>query len=295
MVWLIGSKGMLAAEIADQLNLHNIQWIGSDKEVDITDKAAVEAFIQQNFASGSLQWIINCAAYTAVDKAEDDPETAQKLNADALINICTAAKYYGAKLIHFSTDYVFDGSSSVPYIETDSTNPQSVYGRTKLQGEQNIVGLLPEHYIIRTAWLYGKSGNNFVSTMLRLMNERDSLKVVNDQRGSPTYAIDLAKAVLRIMQLDNHRYGIYHYSNEGNITWYDFAYEIYRQGKRMGLIKKDCSIEPCTSSEFPQKAHRPSFSLLNKQKMKETFSLSIPQWDESLTSYLKGVTQNAQF
>ena len=162
MVWLIGSKGMLAAEIADQLNLHNIQWIGSDKEVDITDKVAVEAFVQQNFASGSLQWIINCAAYTAVDKAEDDPETAQKLNADALINICTVAKHYRAKLIHFSTDYVFDGSSSVPYIETDSTNPQSVYGRTKLQGEQYIISLLPEHYIIRTAWLYGKNGNNFV-------------------------------------------------------------------------------------------------------------------------------------
>ena len=287
MVWLIGSKGMLAAEIAHQLNLHNIQWIGSDKEVDITDQAAVDVCIQQNFASGSLQWIINCAAYTAVDKAEDDPKIAQRLNADALINICTAAKKYGARLIHFSTDYVFDGTSSIPYIETDTTNPQSVYGRTKLQGEQNIVGLLPEHYIIRTAWLYGKSGNNFVSTMLRLMNEKNSLKVVNDQRGSPTYAVDLAKAVLQIIQLDNHRYGVYHYSNEGNITWYDFACEIYRQGKRMGLIKKDCSVVPCTSSEFPQKAHRPSFSLLNKQKIKETFSLSIPQWSESLSLYLK--------
>lgn len=295
MVWLIGSKGMLASEIAAQLNQHNIQWIGSDREVDITDKVAVEAFVQQNFSSASLQWIINCAAYTAVDKAEDDHAVAQKLNADALINICTAAKKYGARLIHFSTDYVFDGTSSVPYIETDSANPQSVYGCTKLQGEQNIVGLLPEHYIIRTAWLYGRNGANFVSTMLRLMNEKDSLKVVNDQRGSPTYAVDLAKAVLRIIQFDNHRYGVYHYSNEGNITWYDFACEIYRQGKRMGLIKKDCSVEPCTSSEFPQKAHRPSFSLLNKQKIKETFSLSIPQWNESLSSYLKGVTLNAQF
>ena len=287
MIWLIGSKGMLASEIAAQLNQHNIQWIGSDKEVDITDKVAVEAFVQQNFSSASLQWIINCAAYTAVDKAEDDHAVAQKLNADALINICTAAKHYGASLIHFSTDYVFDGSSSIPYIETDVTNPQSVYGRTKLQGEQNIIELLPEHYIIRTAWLYGKSGNNFVSTMLRLMNEKDNLKVVNDQRGSPTYAVDLAKAVLQIIQLDNHRYGVYHYSNEGNITWCDFACEIYRQGKKIGLIKKDCSVEPCTSSEFPQKAHRPSFSLLNKQKIKETFSLSIPQWNESLTSYLK--------
>ena len=287
MVWLIGSKGMLASEIAAQLNQHTIQWVGSDREVDITDQAAVDVFIQQNFVSGSLQWIINCAAYTAVDKAEDDPAMAQKLNADALITICTAAKRYGAQLIHFSTDYVFDGFSSVPYIETDTPNPQSVYGRTKLQGEQHIIELLPDHYIIRTAWLYGKSGANFVSTMLRLMNEKDILKVVNDQRGSPTYAVDLAKAVLRIMQLDNHRYGIYHYSNEGNITWYDFACEIYRQGKEMGLITRTCSVVPCTSSEFPQKAHRPSFSLLNKQKIKEAFALSVPNWNESLTSYLK--------
>ena len=287
MVWLIGSKGMLASEIAAQLNQHNIQWIGSDREVDITDKVAVEAFVQQNFSSTSLQWIINCAAYTAVDKAEDEPTIAQKLNADALINICTAAKKYGARLIHFSTDYVFDGTSAVPYTEADSTHPQSVYGRTKLQGEQNIIGLLPEHYIIRTAWLYGKNGNNFVSTMFRLMNEKDSLKVVNDQRGSPTYAVDLAKAVLQIIQFDNHRYGVYHYSNEGNITWYDFACEIYRQGKEMGLIRRTCSVVPCTSEEFLQKAHRPSFSLLNKQKIKETFSLSIPQWNKSLTAYLK--------
>ena len=287
MIWLIGSKGMLASEIAAQLNQHNIQWIGSDKEVDITEKASVEDFAHQNFSSGSLQWIINCAAYTAVDKAENEPAIAQKLNADALINICEVAKKYSAQLIHFSTDYVFDGTSAIPYIETDTTNPQSVYGCTKLQGEKNILSQLHEYYIIRTAWLYGRNGNNFVSTMLRLMNEKDSLKVVNDQIGSPTYAVDLAKAVLQIIQLNNHRYGIYHYSNEGNITWYDFACEIYRLGSEMGLIKTACSVVPCTSDDFPQKAHRPSFSLLNKQKIKRDFSLSIPQWNESLSSYLK--------
>ena len=287
MIWLIGSKGMLASEIAAQLNTRAIHWLGSDKEVDITDKTSIGDFAHRNFTQGALQWIINCAAYTAVDRAEDDSSTAEKLNADALINICEVAKKYEAKLIHFSTDYVFDGTSAVPRIETDATNPQSVYGRTKLQGEQNVITLLPEHYIIRTAWLYGKSGNNFVSTMLRLMNDKESLKVVNDQRGSPTYAVDLAKAVAQIIQLDNLRYGIYHYSNEGNITWYDFACEIYKQGKAMGLVKKSCLIEPCTSNEFPQKAHRPSFSLLNKQKIKETFSLSILQWTESLSLYLK--------
>ena len=287
MIWLIGAKGMLASEIAAQLDRHNIPWVGSDREVDITDKASVDSFAHRTFASDSLHWIINCAAYTAVDKAEDDADMAQKLNADALVNICEVAKQYGAQLIHFSTDYVFDGTSSIPYIETDTTNPQSVYGCTKLQGEKNILDLLPEHYIIRTAWLYGKSGNNFVSTMLRLMNEKDSFKVVNDQRGSPTYAVDLAKTVLQIIQLNNHRYGIYHYSNEGNITWYDFACEIYRLGSEMGLIKTACSVVPCTSDDFPQKAHRPSFSLLNKQKIKRDFSLSIPQWNESLSSYLK--------
>ncbi|MGI5089167.1 dTDP-4-dehydrorhamnose reductase [Treponema sp. OMZ 305] len=287
MIWLIGSKGMLASEVAAQLNQYSIQWIGSDKEVDITDRTSVETFAQRNFVTGALQWIINCAAYTAVDNAEDDPETAQKLNADALINICEIAKQYGAQLIHFSTDYVFDGASAVPYTEADHPQPQSVYGSTKLQGERNIVERLPEHYIIRTAWLYGKNGNNFVSTMLRLMNEKESLKVVNDQRGSPTYAVDLAKAVLQIIQQNNHCYGIYHYSNEGNITWYDFACEIYKQGKEFGLIKSDCVVAPCASNEFPQKAHRPSFSLLNKEKIKAAFSLSIPQWNESLTAYLK--------
>lgn len=287
MIWLIGSKGMLAGEIAAQLNANAIQWIGSDKDVDITDRISVEDFAQRNFRAGSLQWIINCAAYTAVDKAEEEPKIAQKLNADALINICEVAKQYGAQLIHFSTDYVFDGASAKPYTETDDTHPQSVYGATKLQGERNIIECLLEHYIIRTAWLYGKNGNNFVSTMLRLMKEKASLKVVSDQRGSPTYAVDLAKTVLQVIKQDKRRYGIYHYSNEGNITWYDFACEIYKQAKNIGLITSECSVIPCTSTEFSQKAHRPSFSLLNKEKIKVSFSLSIPQWDESLSSYLK--------
>ena len=287
MIWLIGAKGMLASEIAAQLDRHNIPWVGSDREVDITDKASVDSFAHRTFASDSLQWIINCAAYTAVDKAEEEPKIAQKLNADALINICEVAKQYGAQLIHFSTDYVFDGASAKPYTETDDTHPQSVYGATKLQGERNIIECLLEHYIIRTAWLYGKNGNNFVSTMLRLMKEKASLKVVSDQRGSPTYAVDLAKTVLQVIKQDKRRYGIYHYSNEGNITWYDFACEIYKQAKNIGLITSECSVIPCTSTEFSQKAHRPSFSLLNKEKIKVSFSLSIPQWDESLSSYLK--------
>ena len=287
MIWLIGSKGMLAREIAVLLSKNNIGWMGSDIEADITDKKSLNGFVQNNFKAQTLDWIINCAAYTAVDKAEDDTGTAQKLNADSLINIAELAKKNGAKLIHFSTDYVFAGNSSIPYSETDQTDPQSVYGKTKLEGEKNINKILNEYYIIRTAWLYGKAGSNFVSTMLHLMNEKNEIKVVNDQRGSPTYAVDLAQAVIKIITSNNAKYGIYHYSNDGNISWYDFACEIYKQGKKLGLIKNNCNILPCDSSEFPQKAKRPSFSLLNKEKIKQNFDLSIPEWKESLSCYLK--------
>ena len=287
MIWLIGSKGMLASEISTLFTQHNMKWIGTDKEVDITDKNALHEFYKTTFQNKKCDWIINCAAYTAVDKAEDDSSVAQKLNADSLINISELAKKNGAKLIHFSTDYVFAGNSSIPYSETDQTDPQSVYGKTKLEGEKNISKILQEYYIIRTAWLYGKAGHNFVSTMLRLMNEKNEIKVVNDQHGSPTYAVDLARTVIKIIKINNERYGIYHYSNEGNISWYDFACEIYKQGKELNLIKSNCNILPCDSSEFPQKAKRPSFSLLNKEKIKQNFDLSIPEWKESLSCYLK--------
>lgn len=287
MIWLIGSKGMLASEISTLLTQHNMKWIGTDKEVDITDKTALQEFYKTTFQNKKCDWIINCAAYTAVDKAEDDFSMAQKLNADSLVNIAELAKKNDAKLIHFSTDYVFAGNSSIPYSETDQTDPQSVYGKTKLEGEKNILKILYEYYIIRTAWLYGKAGPNFVSTMLRLMNERDEIKVVNDQIGSPTYAVDLTQAVIKIITSNNEKYGIYHYSNEGNISWYDFACEIYKQGKKLGLIKNNCNILPCDSSQFPQKAKRPSYSLLNKEKIKQAFALSIPEWKESLSYYLK--------
>lgn len=287
MIWLIGAKGMLASEINTLLTQNSIQWIGTDIEVDITDKNALEEFYEEAFQNKKCEWIINCAAYTAVDKAEDNSSMAQKLNADSLINIAELAKRVGAKLIHFSTDYVFAGNSTVPYIEADKTDPQSIYGKTKLEGELNIINNLHEHYIIRTAWLYGKAGPNFVSTMLRLMNEKDEIKVVNDQIGTPTYAVDLAKAVIKIITSDNKKYGIYHYSNEGTISWYDFACEIYKQGKELDLIKNDCRVLPCDSSQFHQKAKRPSFSLLNKEKIKQTFDLLIPDWKESLSFYLK--------
>ncbi|UTC61594.1 dTDP-4-dehydrorhamnose reductase [Treponema sp. OMZ 787] len=287
MIWLIGAKGMLASEINTLLTQNSIQWIGTDIEVDITDKNALEEFYEEAFQNKKCEWIINCAAYTAVDKAEDNSSMAQKLNADSLINIAELVKRVGAKLIHFSTDYVFAGNSTVPYIEADKTDPQSIYGKTKLEGELNIINNLHEHYIIRTAWLYGKAGPNFVSTMLRLMNEKDEIKVVNDQIGTPTYAVDLAKAVIKIITSDNKKYGIYHYSNEGTISWYDFACEIYKQGKELDLIKNDCRVLPCDSSQFHQKAKRPSFSLLNKEKIKQTFDLLIPDWKESLSCYLK--------
>ncbi|QSH99409.1 dTDP-4-dehydrorhamnose reductase [Treponema phagedenis] len=286
MIWLIGSKGMLASEVAVLLDKQNLPWIGSDRETDITDKKSLENFYKNNFSDTECAWIINCAAYTAVDKAEDEFKQAECINAEALIHICEIAKKHNAKLIHISTDYVFDGASAIPYTENDEPNPQSVYGKTKLQGEQNIKKILHEYYIIRTAWLYGKNGQNFVSTMLRLMNERNKLTVVNDQRGSPTYAVDLAQVIVSIIQKQIPT-GVYHYSNEGNISWYDFACEIYTQGKHLNVIHNDCDIIPCTSSEFPQKAKRPSYSLLDKTKIKTALQIMVPDWKESLKNYLK--------
>ncbi len=287
MIWLIGCKGMLGTEVAEVLNKNNLSWIGSDREVDITNMESLQSFLKDKALDSSLEWIINCAAYTAVDKAEDEAVLAKELNANALINISKTAKASNARLIHISTDYVFDGSSAIPYKENDKANPQSIYGKTKLEGEENIKYLLDKYYIIRTAWLYGKTGSNFVFTMLRLMNEKNELSVVDDQRGSPTYAVDLANAIVHIIKSDKAEYGIYHYSNEGNISWYDFAVTIYDFAKELGLVKHDCVIKPCSSTEFIQKAKRPAWSLLDKTKIKDKLSLSVPEWRNSLKTCLK--------
>jgi len=286
MIWLIGNKGMLGTELSLLLEKTGLPFVGTDREVDIADPAAIKKLAQAHPVTG----IINCAAYTAVDKAEDDIAACRRLNAQGAANIAACAQKIGAQLIHFSTDYVFDGTGSRPYTPEDATAPIGVYGLTKREGELAVMKNNPRSYIIRTAWLYGKYGNSFVATMLRLMNERDEVKVVNDQRGSPTWAFDLASAVLAVIKAadtgKNIPFGIYHYTNEGNISWFDFAQEIYRQGRELGRISKDCAVLPCSSAEYPAKVKRPAYSALDKSKIKAALGLDIPAWDKSLKEFL---------
>jgi dTDP-4-dehydrorhamnose reductase len=300
MIWLVGGKGMLGTELSLLLKKSGCSFVGTDCEVDITNPAALEEFIriQQN-KKQPIDWIINCAAYTAVDKAEDDADNCRKLNTIGAGNIASCAKNIDAKLIHISTDYVFDGKGIKtegadiprPYREDDETNPIGVYGLTKRDGELAVMENNPRSFIIRTAWLYGKYGNNFVHTMLKLMNERDEIKVVNDQRGSPTWTFDLASAILVFVKSvdsgKNIPFGIYHFTNEGNITWFDFAKEIFRQGRKRGGITKDCAVNSCTSAEYPAKVQRPAYSVLDKSKIKAALKIKIPAWEKSLKEFLK--------
>jgi dTDP-4-dehydrorhamnose reductase len=292
MIWLIGYKGMLGTELSQLLEKNGMVFSGTDREVDITDSAALRGFSEKQAAAGSaFGWIINCAAYTAVDKAEDDAETCRRLNVEGPGNIAALSRSIGAKLIHISTDYVFDGKGTRPYREDDATNPAGVYGLSKRDGELAVMENNPHSYIIRTSWLYGKHGNNFVHTMLHLMNERDAVSVVNDQRGSPTWAYDLAAAILVLIKtVDSGKavsYGMYHYTNKGNITWFDFAQEIYRQGREQGLIAKECAIKPCTSAGYPSRVQRPMYSVLDKSKIKAVLGIEISSWDVSLKEFLK--------
>jgi len=286
MIWLIGNKGMLGTELSLLLEKSGYSFIGTDREVDITNVTALNQFAEKQ----PINWIINSAAYTAVDKAEDDIEICKKLNTMGAGNIASCAKNINAKLIHISTDYVFNGQGNKPYTEEDITDPIGVYGLTKRDGELAIQENNPRSYIIRTAWLYGKHGNNFVHTMLRLMNERDEVKVVNDQRGSPTWTFDLASAILTLIKTSDSGkdipLGVYHYTNEGNITWFDFAQKIYQQGRECGRITKECSVKPCTSAEYPAKVKRPAYSVLDKSKIKTALGINIPAWDTSLKQFI---------
>jgi dTDP-4-dehydrorhamnose reductase len=295
MIWLTGSKGMLGAELSHVLESKGIPFIGSGREADIT---SVETFKQSAcrgfFTNQDLKLIINCAAYSNVDKAEDDRDTAYALNTIGAENIAKYAASIGAKLIHFSTDYVFNGRGTRPYTEEDETDPLGVYGRTKRDGEAAVLQANPSSWIIRTAWLYGRQGKNFVETMLRLMNEKDEVKVVNDQRGSPTRAHDLVQViVLFIEKLSAGKdipYGIYHYTDEGETTWFDFAAEIYKEAALTGILKRQCELKPCSSAEYPSKAIRPAYSVLDKTKIKKELHITIPHWKESLRGYLASRT-----
>lgn len=281
MVWLVGAKGMLGHEVASALDDDGFDHVDTDIECDITNIDALG-----NFASGkNIGWIINCSAYTAVDKAETEEEIAYRINAIGVRNLATVATEVNARIIHISTDYVFDGMATAPYAEDHEVVAEGAYGRTKAAGERFLQQEAAQFFIIRTAWLYGIHGKNFVYTMLRLMNERDEVKVVGDQRGTPTYAPDLAHAIVEFVRNDPKAYGIYHFTNDGETTWHGFAAEIYRMGRELGRIGKECKVTPITTAEYPTPAKRPAYSVLSKEKIKSTLALAIPDWRDGLRRF----------
>lgn len=252
------------------------------EELDITDLDAIRAMV----AAREIEAIVNCAAYTNVDAAEDNPELAEKLNAGAVANLALAMKERDGLLVHISTDYVFGAEPyNTPCREDQQGTPTGVYGLTKLHGEQAILRSGVRHVILRTAWLYSEFGKNFVKTMLRLTAEKPSLQVVFDQVGTPTYAGDLAAAIVRILEKSGEARGIFHYSNEGVCSWYDFARMIAEYAGHTA-----CDIRPCHSDEFPSKVHRPAYSVLDKTKVKATFGLEIPYWTDSLKTCIKNLS-----
>ena len=276
-ILVTGANGQLGTEISERISQYP-QWnfLFSDvAELDITNLKAVETYVQQN----QIGAIVNCAAYTAVDAAESNKELAHAINATGAKNLASVAAAQKLKYIHTSTDFVFDGKYHLPYKETDLPNPLSVYGSTKYSGEQEVLSVHPAAIIVRTAWLYSAHGGNFVKTMQRLGKEREQLSIIFDQVGTPTWAGDLAAAILEILaQLEQGgtQKGLYHYSNEGLASWYDFAVEI------MELSKIKCELLPIETKSYPTPAARPAYSVLNKEKIKTAFHLKIPHWKASL-------------
>jgi|SaaInlV_100m_DNA_6_1039743.scaffolds.fasta_scaffold15203_2 dTDP-4-dehydrorhamnose reductase len=279
-ILVTGSKGQVGSEIKElSSNSNHNFFFTSREELDITNEQNIKDFIEKN----DIKAIINCAAYTAVDKAEEDKINADLVNRKAVKKLAKISKEKSIKLIHISTDYVFDGTAFRPYCEEYQTNPNSVYGQTKLDGENEMIKINPHNsIIIRTSWVYSSFGNNFVKTMLRLGKEKDELGVIFDQIGSPTYARDLAQTILDILpNIKNDKVAIYNYSNEGVLSWYDFAKDIMR------MAKIDCSINPIETFQYPTPAKRPHYSLLNKSKIKNDFGVEIPYWKDSLSDCLK--------
>ncbi|RRJ87751.1 dTDP-4-dehydrorhamnose reductase [Flavobacterium macacae] len=280
-ILVTGSNGQLGSELQSLAAAYsNFEFVFTDRsKLSLEKPETISAYL----TAVRPDYIINCAAYTAVDKAESEPELADLINHQAVEALAQWSFLHRAKLIHISTDYVFDGTSALPLKEDDATNPQNEYGRTKLRGEQAALKENPESIIIRTSWVYSEFGNNFVKTMLRLMKERDTLNVVEDQIGSPTYAKDLAQAVLAIISQDQWQGGIYHYSNEGAISWHEFALAI----KEMAAL--DCEISGIPSSQFPTPAKRPAYSLLDTSKIKATYGLSVANYRRSLALCLNNI------
>ena len=289
-ILVTGKNGQLGQSINKLINIESktkynpssneFIFVGRE-ELDLNNKNSIDNYFNNN---DRFDIIINCAAYTAVDRAEEEQELANQVNHLAVEQLARIANQQEAKLIHISTDYVFDGESGKPYVETDETNPINVYGKTKLAGEKALQDVMPTNaIIIRTSWVYSEYGNNFVKTMLRLGKERDEISVVSDQIGSPTYATDLAEAILKIVNNKNYLEKqqpteVYHYSNKGEISWYDFAVEIFK------VTKIDCKVNPITTDQYPIPAKRPKNTLINKDKISHRFNIDIFDWRKSLES-----------
>jgi len=286
-ILVTGAKGQLGSEIkelAEIYNKHRFVFLNLP-DLDICDYAAVCKYISEH----KIEAIINCAAYTAVDKAETETEIAEKVNATAVENLVKAMQLVQGKLIQISTDYVFDGTNNTPYVESDIVNPMGVYGSTKLKGEQKVLAANINGIVIRTSWLYSSYGNNFVKTMLRLGNEKPTLNVIFDQIGTPTYAKDLAVACLEILSNNEDltsKGKLYHFSNEGVASWYDFARAIMEMG---GV---NCELKPIETKDYPTPAKRPFYSLLNKGKIKADFQIEIPYWRDSLKECIQKLRKN---
>lgn len=266
-----GQLGQCLKKVAEQKNINSL-YFPDESLANILDKGLLERLFEKQ----GPQYVINCAAYTAVDKAEDDVDLCRKVNKEGALNIAELCKAYGATLVHISTDFVFEGNGHELLKEDDEAIPVNIYGLTKLEGEQDVIATLPEHFILRTSWLYSEYGSNFVKAMLKFGAERDELNIITDQVGTPTYAIDLAETILHIIESGKTDYGVYHYSNEGVTSWYDFAMGIF------DISKTQVKVNPIPTSQYPTRAVRPKFSVMDKTKIKSTFGMEIPYWRASL-------------
>lgn len=277
-VLVTGVKGQLGYDVVNELTKRGHIAIGTDiEEMDITEKESVETVIKGN----APEAVIHCAAYTAVDAAEDNVELCRKINAEGTQNIADVCKELDIKMIYISTDYVFDGEGEKPWEPEDERTPLNIYGQTKYEGELAVQNTLDKYFIVRIAWVFGVNGKNFIKTMLNLGKTRDSLTVVNDQFGSPTYTYDLAKLLVDMVETD--KYGIYHATNEGICTWYEFACEIFKQA---GMNIK---VSPVSAAEYPAKAKRPSNSRMSKEKLTQNGFEKLPAWQDALSRYLKEI------
>ena len=275
-----GQLGQCIKSVADIKRISNIVF-ADESEANILDDDALNKL----FEKYKPAYAINCAAYTAVDKAEEEADSARRVNVTGAENLAAQCKKYNAVLIHISTDFVFEGDKATPRVESDEAAPISVYGQTKLDGEKAVEAMLPQHFILRTGWLYSEYGSNFVKTMLKLGAERDELKIIADQVGTPTYAIDLAGIILHIIEVNSTAYGTYHYSNEGVTSWFDFARAIF------DISSTQVKAIPIRTDEYPTKATRPAYSVMDKSKIKQTFNIEIPYWRDSLITCLGRLQQ----